>query len=189
VGRDVDRLDASGVAAAALESLAEGFCDGVVAPLLWLRAGGLGGALAFKVVSTLDSIVGHTEAPHTWFGRAAARTDDVANFIPARIAAGLLALTALLSADRPFDARAAVETALRDAPRHRSPNAGWPEAALAGALRIRLGGDATYGGAVVVRPALGGAFRAPAVADLAAARGLVRRATLLLGGVVVLSAR
>jgi adenosylcobinamide-phosphate synthase len=182
VGRDVDRLDAPAVVAAALESLAESFCDGVVAPLLWLRAGGLGAALAFKAISTLDSMIGHPEAPYTWFGRCAARADDVANFIPARIAAGALVLAG-------GDGRAALATALRDAPAHRSPNAGWPEAALAGALRVRLGGAATYDGVVTARPVLGAEFEPPCIAHLAAGRRLVVRATLVVAGAVLASAR
>jgi adenosylcobinamide-phosphate synthase len=188
VGRDVAHLDASAVAAAALESLAESFCDGVVAPLLWLRAGGLGAALAFKAISTLDSIVGHREAPYTWFGRFAAHADDGANFFPARVAAGAIACAALTRGGT-GDARAALDTAVRDAPAHRSPNAGWPEAALAGALRVRLGGDATYGGVTVARPLLGAALRAPGVCDVAAGRELIARAGLLVAAAAVLSAR
>lgn len=185
VGRDVDRLDAREVSAAALESLAESFCDGVVAPLLWLRAGGVGGALAFKAISTLDSMIGHREPPYTFFGRVAARTDDLANALPARIAA--LALAAV-ARDMP-SRRRAVATALRDAPAHPSPNAGWPEAALAGALGVRLGGPAWYDGVRMERPALGAAFAMPQVADLARGRALVRRAAALVGVLVVASAR
>ncbi len=189
VGRDVADLDAPAVAAAALESLAEGFCDGVTAPLFWLRAGGLGAALAFKAISTLDSVIGHREAPYTWFGTVAARADDVANFVPARIAAAAIALAALTFADGGERARAAVATALCDAPGHRSPNAGWPEAALAGALGVRLGGAAAYGGVVSARPVLGAAFPDPVVADLAGGRQLIARAGLLACAAAVLSAR
>jgi adenosylcobinamide-phosphate synthase len=183
VGRDVAHLDASGIAAAALESLAESFCDGVVAPLFWLRTGGLGAALAFKAISTLDSIVGHREPPYLWFGRVAARADDVANFIPARIAVAAIACAALTRG------AVAIGTALRDAPAHRSPNAGWPEAALAGALGVRLGGDASYDSVVTARPVLGGEFRAPGVADLVAGRALIVRAALLVSVTAVVSAR
>lgn len=182
VGRDVAHLDAPSVVAAALESLAESFCDGVVAPLLWLRAGGLGAALAFKAISTLDSMIGHREAPYTWFGKFAARADDVANFVPARVAAAALVVAG-------GDAASALATALRDAPAHRSPNAGWPEAALAGALRVRLGGDAIYGGIVARRPLLGAEFRLPQVADLAAGRRLIVCAALVVAAAVLLSAR
>jgi adenosylcobinamide-phosphate synthase len=189
VGRDVEYLDATGIAAAALESLAESFCDGVIAPLFWLRAGGLGAALAFKAISTLDSLIGHREAPYRWFGRVAARADDVANFIPARIAAAAIVCAALTQADPRRRAPAAFTTALRDAPAHRSPNGGWPEAALAGALGVRLGGDASYGGTVVTRPVLGAEFRIPAVADLAAGRNLIVRAAFFASVAAVVSAR
>jgi adenosylcobinamide-phosphate synthase len=134
-------------------------------------------------------MIGHPEAPYRWFGRIAARADDVANFIPARIAATAIALAALASANGRRDAHAAIVTALRDAPAHRSPNGGWPEAALAGALRVRLGGDASYDGVVTHRVLLGAAFRAPLGTDIAAGRELVARATLLTGVVAVLSAR
>ncbi len=146
VGRDVAELDEAGIAAAALECLGESFCDGVVAPLFWLRTGGLGAALAFKAISTLDSMIGHPEAPYTWFGRFAARADDAANFLPARVAAATIALAALARANGIAAARASLASAWRDAPAHRSPNGGWPEAALAGALGVRLGGDVSYDG-------------------------------------------
>jgi len=152
-------------------------------------AGGLGAALAFKAISTLDSVIGHREAPYTWFGTVAARADDVANFVPARIAAAAIALAALTFANGRERASAAVATALRDARAHRSPNAGWPEAALAGALRVRLGGAAAYDGIVSVRPVLGAEFREPVAADLAAGRALIVRAALLFGAATVLSAR
>jgi adenosylcobinamide-phosphate synthase len=189
VGRDVDHLDAPAIAAAALESLAESFCDGVVAPLFWLRTGGLGAALAFKAISTLDSLIGHREEPYLWFGRVAARADDVANFIPARLAVAAIVLAALTQADRRRRAYAVITTALRDAPAHRSPNGGWPEAALAGALGVRLGGAASYDGIVTSRPVLGAEFRSPVVADLAAGRALIIRAALLVSLAAVVSAR
>lgn len=189
VGRDVADLAAPDVAAAALESLAESFCDGVVAPLFWLRTGGLGAALAFKAISTLDSLIGHREEQYLWFGRVAARADDVANFIPARLAVAAIVLAALTQADRRRRAYAVITTALRDAPAHRSPNGGWPEAALAGALGVRLGGAVSYDGIVTSRPVLGAEFRSPVVADLAAGRALIIRAALLVSLAVVVSAR
>jgi adenosylcobinamide-phosphate synthase len=185
VGRDVERLDASGVTAAALESLAESFADGVVGPLLWLRVGGLGGGLAFKAISTLDSMIGHREAPFTWFGRVAARADDVANFVPARIAALVLALAAGGRRAR----RRSLATALHDAPAHISPNAGWPEAALAGALGVRLGGPAWYDGVRASRAVLGPTFAPPRPGDLARGRRLVARAGVLVALAAFGSAR
>jgi adenosylcobinamide-phosphate synthase len=183
VGRDVANFDEAGIATAALESLAESFCDGFVAPLVWLRVGGVGAGLAFKAISTLDSMIGHREPPYTWFGRAAARADDVANFVPARIAA--LAI-ALLSGPRAMGALAA---ALRDAPRHASPNGGWPEAALAGALGVRLGGEVSYDGVRAERAVLNAAGRAPCAADLGRGRALVACAAGAIAVAAIGSAR
>ncbi len=180
VGRDVERLDARGIAAAALETLAESFADGVVAPLFWLRVAGVGGATAFKAISTLDSMIGHRELPHTYFGRVAARADDVANYIPARIAAA-----AIVAAAR--SPRAAA-VARRDAAAHASPNGGWPEAALAGALGVRLGGDAWYDGVLASRAVLGAEFTPPYVADIARGRALLRRAAAIAAAVAIASA-
>jgi adenosylcobinamide-phosphate synthase len=176
VGRDTDDLDVPDIVRAALETLAESFCDGVVAPLAALRAGGCAAALAFKAISTLDSMIGHREAPYTFFGRAAARADDAANFIPARMSAAALVVASTLAGG---DTRAALRVAWSEAKQHASPNAGWPEAALAGALGTRLGGDNRYAG-LTVRGAifnLGG--RTPEVSDIARGRRLVRSATVL----------
>jgi adenosylcobinamide-phosphate synthase len=143
VGRDPERLDRSGVARAAIESLAENFSDAVVAPLFWGLLFGLPGMLAYKVANTADSMLGHRTPRHESFGWAAARFDDLANLIPARLAGLLLALASGQAA------KTAVAVMLRDAPKHRSPNAGWPEAAMAGALGLALAGPRTYyGGAV-----------------------------------------
>ena len=161
VGRDTQALDETGVAAAALESLAESFNDGVVAPAFWLAVGGLPGLYAYKAVNTADSLIGHREPRWRAFGWAAARADDAANLAPARLAGGLIAMVG----GRGW------RVMRRDAPRHASPNAGWPEAAMAGALGVRLGGPATYDGAMAERPVLGGEGRTPVAADLR--RGLV----------------
>jgi len=169
VGRDTDPLDVEGVAAAALESLAESFNDGVVAPAFWLLAGGLPGLFAYKSVNTADSLIGHKEERWRMFGWAAARTDDLMNLIPARLAGALLAL----AGGRGW------RTMARDAPRHASPNAGWPEAAMAGALRVQLGGEAVYDGVPTPRPTFGDGPR-PTVADLARGLAVYRRACLLL---------
>jgi adenosylcobinamide-phosphate synthase len=159
VGRDVDALDAQGVAAAALESLAESFCDGVVAPAFWFLIGGLGGLFAYKVINTADSLIGHREPRWAAFGWASARTDDLFNLIPARLAGGLLAVAG----------RGGWRVMIRDAPKHDSLNAGWPEAAMAGALKIRLGGSVAYDGAMHQRPRFGDGKK-PTAADLG--RGL-----------------
>jgi adenosylcobinamide-phosphate synthase len=145
VGRDVAALDDSQVAAAALESLAESFNDGVIAPAFWLALAGLPGLFVYKAVNTADSLIGHMEPRWRAFGWAAARTDDLMNLIPARLAGALIAVAG----------RGGFKTMLRDAPRHASPNAGWPEAAMAGALGLSLGGPARYDGVLVARPSFG----------------------------------
>jgi len=142
VGRDPDSLDEGGVARAALESLAENFSDGLVAPLLWYLLLGLPGLLAYKAINTLDSMLGHHTPRHEAFGKAAARLDDLVNFAPARLSGALIAVAAL-AMPRAHAGRA-WRTMLRDAPRHHSPNAGWPEAALAGALGFALAGPRVY---------------------------------------------
>jgi adenosylcobinamide-phosphate synthase len=169
VGRDVERLDPSGVSAAAIESLAESFSDGIVAPAFWLLIGGLAGLFAYKVVNTADSMIGHLEPRYRAFGWAAARTDDLMNLIPARLAGALIALAGA----------GGWRAMVRDAPRHASPNAGWPEAAMAGALRLQLGGPAVYDGEILERPRFG-AGRAAAVDDLKRGLAIYRRACGLL---------
>ncbi len=146
VGRDPDTLDEPGVARAATESLAESTSDGVVAPLFWLLVGGLPGILIYKAANTADSMVGHKNERYLEFGWASARFDDLLNWIPARLTALLTAGAAFLV--RRADPEQAWSTALRDAPKHNSPNAGWPEAAFAGALGFRLGGPRAYDGEV-----------------------------------------
>ncbi|OCC24183.1 cobalamin biosynthesis protein CobD [Croceicoccus estronivorus] len=137
VGRDTEALDQAGIARAAIESLAESFCDGIVAPLFWLLIGGLPGLWAYKAINTADSVIGHREEPWSAFGWAAARVDDVANLLPARIGGILLCLVA----GRGW------RIMLRDARKHASPNAGWTEAAMAGALGLRIAGPVSYDGA------------------------------------------
>ncbi len=179
VGRDVSALDEAGVARAAIESLAENFSDGVVAPALWLAIFGLPGALAYKAVNTADSMIGHKSSRYLAFGWAAARCDDLMNFFPARAAAGLLAAGALIL--RSASPAQALATARRDAPNHVSPNAGWPEAAAAGALGLELGGPRAYGGSRVVRGAtLGHGRRSATAADIHLALALYRRSAALL---------
>lgn len=147
VGRDTAHLDEPEIARAGLETLAESLCDGVVAPLFWFALCGLPGLWAFKAVSTLDSMVGHIEAPYTHFGWASARLDDVLNWIPARITAVIIALAG-------FSIKA-LQLALRDGGKTKSPNAGVVEAAFAGALGVQLGGTNYYDGVEKVGPKLG----------------------------------
>lgn len=169
VGRDTGNLDAAQVAAAAIESLAESFNDAVVAPVFWFVMAGLPGLCACKAINTADSMIGHKEERWRSFGWAAARLDDVANLVPARLAGLLLAC----SAGRGF------RTMWRDASKHASPNAGWPEAALAGALDVRLGGPASYDGVLHSRPRFGDGADAQ-VCDLPRALTLYKRACGLL---------
>lgn len=143
VGRDTDHLEESEVARAAIETLAESASDGIVAPMLYLAIGGVPAALAYKAINTLDSMIGHREARYEYFGKFAARLDDVTNFIPARVTA-LLFVAAAWTLH--LDWRDAWRILRRDGAKHKSPNAGRPEAAIAGALGVRLGGTNFYDG-------------------------------------------
>ena len=163
VGRDVRALDEYGIARAAIESGAENYSDGVVAPAFWYLLFGLPGLLAYKAINTMDSMIGHRSPRHHAFGRPAARIDDAVNWVPARIAGGLIALAALfLPGAAPGRAW---RTMLRDAPRHSSPNAGWPEAAMAGALGLALLGPRRYEGEAAADEAWLGDGRKDATAD------------------------
>lgn len=183
VGRDTAALDEAGIVRAALESLAENFSDGVVAPLFWTALFGLPGAVFYKAVNTADSMIGHLTPRHAAFGWAAAKLDDVVNLPASRLAALCLILAA--PAERRAAARAAVR---RDAPRHRSPNAGWPEAAMAGALRLRLAGPRLYKGMRVDDAWMGDGTPDATVTDLDRGLVLYRRACLILVGVLLVGA-
>jgi adenosylcobinamide-phosphate synthase len=147
VGRDPEKLDEAAVCRAAIESLAENFSDGVVAPAFWLGVGGLAGGAAYKAANTADSMIGHRTPRHEAFGWAAARFDDLVNLPASRLAGLLIVLAAFLARDA--DPAAAWRALRQDARRHRSPNAGWPEAAMAGALGLALAGPRVYGGVMV----------------------------------------
>lgn len=146
VGRDPRVLDEAGVARSAIESLAENFADGVVAPSFWGVLFGLPGMVAYKAINTADSMIGHRTPRHEAFGYAAAKVDDVVNLPASRLAAFFIALAAVFHDDANFNR--AVETVRKDADNHRSPNAGWPEAAMAGALNLKLSGPRSYHGAL-----------------------------------------
>ena len=163
VGRDVRALDEHGIARAAIESGAENYSDGVVAPVFWYLLLGLPGLLAYKAINTMDSMIGHRSPRHHAFGRAAARIDDAVNWVPARIAGGLIALAAVVVPGAAPER--AWRTMVRDAPRHSSPNAGWPEAAMAGALGLALLGPRRYEGEVAADEAWLGDGRNDATAD------------------------
>ncbi len=170
VGRDPAALDEAGVARAAIESLAENFSDGVVAPLFWLVIAGLPGAAAYKAANTADSMIGHRNARYREFGWAAARFDDLVNLPASRLATLWLALAAGAGAGEAWTA------VRRDAGAHRSPNAGWPEAAMAGALGLKLAGPRVYGGVTVEDAFMGDGRREADSADIRAALRLYVRA-------------
>jgi adenosylcobinamide-phosphate synthase len=167
VGRDPEALDEPGVARAAIESLAESSCDGVIAPLFWLLLGGLPGIALYKAINTADSMIGHLNDRHRHFGWASAKLDDLVNWIPARLTALLIVGAAFFA--KGADTERAWKTALRDAKKHASPNAGWPEAATAGALGVSLGGPRAYGGITLDLPAFGDGRRELGAADIRSA--------------------
>lgn len=183
VGRDTATLDEAGIVRAALESLAENFSDGIVAPLLWAAIFGLPGAVFYKAVNTADSMIGHLAPRHAAFGWAAAKLDDAVNLPASRLAAFCLILAA--PAERRTAAREAVR---RDAPRHRSPNAGWPEAAMAGVLRLRLAGPRLYKDVRVDDAWMGDGTPDATVEDLDKGLVLYRRACLILRGGLLIGA-
>jgi adenosylcobinamide-phosphate synthase len=170
VGRDTESLDAAGVARAAVESVAESTVDGVTAPLLFAVVAGPVGAIVYRAINTLDSMFGHQDAQYRDFGWAAARIDDLANYLPARLTAPLLCLAAALLGQRPL---AAVRVLVRDGRKHPSPNAGLIEAAVAGALGVQLGGRNYYAGVPLDRPTQGEPHVPPAARHIRAAIALM----------------
>ncbi len=177
VGRDTERLDEAGVVRAAVETVAENFSDGVAAPMLCMFLGGAPLAMLYKSINTMDSMVGYRSEKHLYFGRWAARLDDAANYLPARIAALLLIAAAALTGQ---DARAAMRVWRRDARKHLSPNAGQTEAACAGALGIRLGGEAWYFGQRYEKVTLGDDLRPAEPEDILRANRMMYCASGLL---------
>ena len=184
VGRNPDTLDEPAVVRAAIESLAENFSDGVVAPALWAALLGLPGIAAYKAINTADSMIGHLTPRYRDFGWAAARLDDLVNLPASRLAAMWLALAALLHPGA--SARDAVKAVWRDARRHRSPNAGWPEAAMAGALGLRIAGPRVYGDVRADGAWMGDGRAEVTPVDLDRALALYRTACALQIGAVVL---
>lgn len=158
VGRDTHALTEKEILKATMESLAENLSDGVIAPVFYLVVGGLPLAMAYKAINTLDSMVGYRNDRYIHFGWAAARLDDIANYIPARITGILIAISSFLIrlfTHSPIHPFTSIKTMLRDGSKHRSPNSGIPEAAMAGALGIRMGGPSAYGGIVIEKPYIG----------------------------------
>ncbi len=165
VGRDTDRLDGEGIAKAAIETVAENTSDGVIAPMLYLALGGPVLGFFYKAVNTMDSMVGYKNEKYLYFGRAAAKLDDALNFIPARVSACLMIAAAfVLGGD--FSGRNAVRIYRRDRRKHASPNSAQTESVCAGALGIRLAGDASYGGKTVKKPYIGDASRGVEYEDI-----------------------
>lgn len=183
VGRDTDALSAEGVTKAAVETVAENFSDGVIAPLFWMLIGGAPLALCYKAINTMDSMVGYKNEKYLYFGRVAARLDDLANLVPARISAVLLILAAALCG---YDAKNAYKIWRRDRRKHQSPNSAQTEAAMAGALGVRLAGPASYFGVMHEKPFIGDALRPIETEDIARANRLMYAGSFL--GLFIFSA-
>jgi adenosylcobinamide-phosphate synthase len=177
VGRDTGSLNESEIYRAVIETLAESLCDGILAPLFYLAIGGAPLAMAYKAVNTLDSMIGHRDERYLHFGRVAARLDDAANWLPARIASLLICFAAGISSGT--DGFRARRIWIRDGSWHASPNAGQVESTMAGALGVRLGGENSYGGERIVTPHLGGEFPKPNRAAARRAWKIVAAASLL----------
>jgi adenosylcobinamide-phosphate synthase len=184
VGRDTKELDEAGICRAAIESLAESLCDGIVAPVLWIAVAGLPGGIAYKAINTADSMIGHKTQRYMDFGWAAARTDDVVTWPAARLAALWLALGAFFVPGA--SPRRALAIAWRDAAKHDSPNAGWPEAAMAGALGLRLMGPRRYEGELADHDWMGDGRFALKAADIRTALQLYRAACSVQLGVLAI---
>jgi adenosylcobinamide-phosphate synthase len=177
VGRDPHVLDEAGVCRAAIESLAENFSDGIIAPAFWLAIGGLAGGVAYKAANTADSMIGHRTPRYKDFGFASARLDDFLNLPASRLSALLIVAAAAIGKDT--SASEAWNAVRRDARHHRSPNAGYPEAAMAGALGLALAGPRVYGGLLVNDATMGSGRRDAGSHDIRAALALFRRADLI----------
>jgi adenosylcobinamide-phosphate synthase len=159
VGRDTQHLDSHEINRAVIETLAESCSDGVIAPLFYMAIGGVPFAMAYKTINTLDSMIGHADERYFYFGKVAARLDDVANFLPSRLTA--LGITATAAIVRGTSSATALDTWLDDGMKHKSPNAGQPESAMSGALQVRLGGKNFYKGELAAAPLIGERFSRP----------------------------
>jgi adenosylcobinamide-phosphate synthase len=187
VGRDTEALSEPEIHRAVIETLAESACDGIVAPLFYLAVGGVPLAMAYKAVNTLDSMIGHADRRYFYFGKAAARLDDVANYLPSRVTAMAIAMAAGAASDT--RASSALRIWRRDGEKHTSPNAGQPESAMAGALGVRLGGENTYAGEAVASPLLGAEFDPPKLIHAQRALRLVTAVSLVTAAAAVLIQR
>ena len=180
VGRDTATLEPSEIHRAVIETLAESACDGIVAPMFYMAMGGVPLAMAYKAINTLDSMIGHADERYFYFGKSAARLDDAANYLPSRITALLIATA---SGTRTGES---LRTWRRDGGKHKSPNAGQPESAMAGALGARLGGKNTYAGEVVEAPLLGSEFAPPTLPQVKQAHRLVAIVSLVSAAAAIL---
>ena len=183
VGRKTDTLDEAGISRAAIESLAENFSDGVVAPIFWTACLGLPGGVLYKAINTADSMIGHKNEKYHGFGWASARLDDLVNLPCSRLSALLFILASLFV--RGASSIDALITVLRDARKHRSPNAGWPEAAMAGALGFALAGPRIYGETLVDDVYMGNGRRDLTAADIRRALLLYRIACIIQGSIII----
>jgi adenosylcobinamide-phosphate synthase len=181
VGRDTHDLDTSEMSRAVIETVAESCSDGVIAPLFYMAIGGVPLAMAYKAINTLDSMIGHANERYFYFGKVAARLDDVANFAPSRLTA--LAISAVAAIKQDGNSATALETWVRDGGKHKSPNAGQPESAMSGALQVRLGGKNFYDGEPVAAPFIGERFARPTTRRAAQAIQ-VAAAVSVLGAIV-----
>lgn len=182
VGRDTERLDQSGVVRAAVETVAENFSDGVIAPLFFVCLGGVPLGMAYKTVNTLDSMIGYRNEKYEYFGKFAARLDDAANYIPSRLSALFLLIAALITK---ADVQRAFRIYRRDRLKHKSPNSAQTEAVCAGTLGLQLGGDGFYGGKLVSKPIIGDPIVSPAASHIVAVNRQMYVATLV--GILFLS--
>ena len=178
VGRDTERLDEQGIIRAAVETVAENASDGAIAPLLYTFLGGPVAGFAYKAVNTMDSMVGYRNERYEFFGKAAAKLDDLVNFLPARISAVLMILSAFLLG-KDYSGKDAMRIFLRDRYNHKSPNSAQTESACAGALRVRLAGDAYYFGKLVKKPFIGDDLRPVEAEDIKRACRLMRTSVYL----------
>jgi adenosylcobinamide-phosphate synthase len=179
VGREVHRLDETGVSRAAVETVAENLVDGIISPIFYAVLGGAPLCLAYKMISTLDSMVGYKNDTYIHFGKAGARLDDLANFIPARLSVPVIAAAARMLSG---NGRQALQTGIREGENHSSPNAGYPEAAFAGALNVRLGGPNYYHGIFVKKPYIGNRFGEAGIGHISKACDLMMVVALLWAG-------
>lgn len=176
VGRDTEHLGASEISRAVIETVSESASDGIVAPLFYMALGGAPLAMAYKAINTLDSMIGHADERYFYFGKAAARLDDLANYLPARLTGSAISIAAHFHKET--DALAAWKTWFRDGGKHKSPNAGQPESAMAGALHVRLGGDNTYAGELIPAAPMGGEFPKASLPKAKGAVGLISLVTI-----------